>query len=649
MGENNMPNWGRMSMYPNGFNYGVSVRGVPILNTYGGMVYWVDSVAGSDGNKGTFDQPFASIDYAVGRCTANNGDIIIAKPGHIETVTAAGGLDLDVADITIIFQGQGTNQAYVTFTTDADADMDVDAANITLINPKFVAGIDSLTGPIDVNSTDFTIINGEWHDATDVETEDCIIATAGATRLCIDGWKFYHGTETDTQKDSHIQLNGCDDIVLRNIDIEGNFNVGNIENVTDEVLNARFENMTLKNFNTTPKPAIFLDAAATGICRNVKLHIYSGTTFCSSYGAMAWDDQCEGFSGASAPAGQQLGTSPAAGVEEVLSNIRSDLTIIDAALDSDMSVIRELLSDMRSVLVEGQSNIRSDLTVIDAALDSDMSVIRELLSDMRSVLVEGQSNIRSDLTVIDAALDSDMSVIRELLSDMRSVLVEAQSNIRSDLTVIDAALDSDMSVIRELLSDMRSVLVEDHSNIRSDLAVIDAALDSDISALREYLSNIRSDLTVAANYGERCVSNAVVFTSANQSDVFTVGGGPIMATCLQIVITTTCSSSACKIAWVADPTTGSDTDITLSGGASVSSGLDVNGLAAGTIIQADLDGTVAAAFASGTALPTNPGATMVIPVGGIDLDVANASLSSGAGVAYLRYKPLSKSSTVTGG
>ena len=94
-----------MSNYPNGFANGISVRGMPLLSAYPGKVYWVSSVNGSNSNDGTFQKPFATIDYAVGRCTANAGDIIVAMPGHTETVTAAAGLDLDVAGICILGLG----------------------------------------------------------------------------------------------------------------------------------------------------------------------------------------------------------------------------------------------------------------------------------------------------------------------------------------------------------------------------------------------------------------------------------------------------------------------------------------------------------------------------------------------------------------
>src|SRR3990167_10978149 len=107
------------------FNHGVKSFGVPVLpgiggNVYTGNVFFVDSgnVDGDDSpSAGTKQYPFTTIDHAVGKCTANNGDLIIVMPGHTETVTAAAGLDLDVAGITLIGVGNGSDRPTINFTT----------------------------------------------------------------------------------------------------------------------------------------------------------------------------------------------------------------------------------------------------------------------------------------------------------------------------------------------------------------------------------------------------------------------------------------------------------------------------------------------------------------------------------------------------
>ena len=69
----------------------------PLATT--GEIYYVNSgtganavggITGSNGNNGLSPKtPFATIDYAIGRCTANRGDTIYVMPGHWETLTTA--------------------------------------------------------------------------------------------------------------------------------------------------------------------------------------------------------------------------------------------------------------------------------------------------------------------------------------------------------------------------------------------------------------------------------------------------------------------------------------------------------------------------------------------------------------------------------
>lgn len=222
------------SNYANGFPQGVTIRGVPLTMAHPGKVFWVNNsgvlaeggVGGSNGNPGTYQKPFASIDYAVGRCTASRGDIIAVMPGHVETVTAAAGLDLDVAGIAVIGLGAGSLRATINFTTATTADMDVDAANITLYNILFTGGVDALVAPIDVNAADCSIINCEWRDVTGQAT-DVILADANADRLYIDG--YFHNGAAAAGGASAIALTGMDNPVIKNFKIVGNFTVGGID------------------------------------------------------------------------------------------------------------------------------------------------------------------------------------------------------------------------------------------------------------------------------------------------------------------------------------------------------------------------------------------------------------------------------------
>jgi hypothetical protein len=254
-----------MTSFPSGFAAGVVIRGMPLLSAYPGDVYWVSSTTGSNGNKGnTPERPFATLDYAVGRCTASKGDIIIAMPGHVETVTAAVGLDLDVAGICLMGLGTGSLRPTINFTTATTADMDVDAANISMINFLFTGGIDALAGPIDINAADFSMINCETRDVTGQAT-DFIVTDANATRFLISGWK--HSGAAAAGADTAITIVGADDWVIEDFNIYGNFAVAAIENVTTASARARIGGGAKPCFAWTENAAdviVTMVAASTG-------------------------------------------------------------------------------------------------------------------------------------------------------------------------------------------------------------------------------------------------------------------------------------------------------------------------------------------------------------------------------------------------
>ena len=250
--------------FPAGFNGGVTIRGVPIVNAYCGNVYWVDSGSALSGD-GTKKRPWTSIETAMnsGKLTANNGDIVMVCPGHTETITAAAGLTLDVAGVAIIGLGVGSSRPTINFTTAVGADMNVDAANITMSNFLFTGGIDALTGPIDVNAADFAMINCETRDVTGQAT-DFIVTDANADRLYIDGW--VHRGAAAAGADTAITIVGGDGIVIKNFWIDGNFAVAAIENVTTAATNINIygESASFLRTRNSADVLVTLVATATG-------------------------------------------------------------------------------------------------------------------------------------------------------------------------------------------------------------------------------------------------------------------------------------------------------------------------------------------------------------------------------------------------
>ena len=193
------------SSFPNGFNSGYQVRGVPQTVTHPGRVFWVNNstvlpvggIAGSDGNDGSYLRPFSTLDYAVGRCLANRGDVIYIMPGYTQTMDVADDVDVDVAGVTIIGLGRGAKRPTFTYTATA-GEFVIGAANVHIENLLFVPGISAVTHAVDVEATglDAELINLEFKvGATGYEFNAAITVVALAVNGVIQGCRFDSGAE----------------------------------------------------------------------------------------------------------------------------------------------------------------------------------------------------------------------------------------------------------------------------------------------------------------------------------------------------------------------------------------------------------------------------------------------------------------------
>lgn len=270
-----------ISNYPNGFAEGVNIRGLPLLTSYPGQIYWVDSVRGSNGNKGTFDRPFGTIAYAITQTTASRGDIIVAKAGHAESVIAASTIAMSTAGVAVLGLGTGALRPTITFSTATTATLTMSAASCVLHNLLFIGGIDALVSPIVVSAADNAIINCEYRDTAATQCTDCILTTAGANRLLVQNFRYDGDTAAGTN--AGIAIVGGDRITIDGLWMDGNFAVAGIDvrttATTDlEVRNAQFRNRTAAGVGSE----IFLKDTITGstgmIGPNIYIRLPSNTT-----------------------------------------------------------------------------------------------------------------------------------------------------------------------------------------------------------------------------------------------------------------------------------------------------------------------------------------------------------------------------------
>ena len=194
--------------------------GVPLLPggvTTGNVFFVCSAVTGATdaANYGTSPKtPFATVDYAVGKCTASNGDIIYVMPGHNEALTAGTSLVVDVAGVSIIGLGRGMNRPIFDYDNTAGT-IEMDAENTRLSNVVLRASVSATVAGINV-------------DAHYVEIDNCYFtyeATGDEFITCIDINAFdftnVHDNVFDTETGSGqateaIHLIDTNDVTIRN-------------------------------------------------------------------------------------------------------------------------------------------------------------------------------------------------------------------------------------------------------------------------------------------------------------------------------------------------------------------------------------------------------------------------------------------------
>ncbi len=128
------------------------------------------------------DAPFATIDFAIGQCTANQGDAIFAMPGHTETISAAAGIACDVAGISIIGLGHGAARPKVTFSATGST-WTITAASVRIKNIVVTSSVNELVKMFDTSAPDFTLDGVDYLDpGAALETIQFLLTTNACDR-----------------------------------------------------------------------------------------------------------------------------------------------------------------------------------------------------------------------------------------------------------------------------------------------------------------------------------------------------------------------------------------------------------------------------------------------------------------------------------
>lgn len=238
------------------------------LNLEMGSQFYVDSVHGSaSGNGLTWATALTTIDAAVGKCTANHGDIIWVAPGHNEGITGAAEIDLDVAGTTVIGLGTGSLKPTIDF-DHASASVAVGANNVSIYNIRFRTSANAVTVGLDIEAGfDNTIVKGCEFGWAETATDEFAIAlrnNAGCSETIIDGCLFDAGAQAAVVG---ISITGAsDNVIIRNNRFLGAHSTAMINGITTLSTNLLIEKNLF--YQGATEPAIELLTGTTGIIRD---------------------------------------------------------------------------------------------------------------------------------------------------------------------------------------------------------------------------------------------------------------------------------------------------------------------------------------------------------------------------------------------
>lgn len=257
----------------NGLAFGKKGSEKPVLDAAGrmylnfepGAQFYVDSVHGAATNDGlTWATALAGIDAAVGKCTANHGDVIWVAPGHNEGITAAAGIDLDVAGITVIGLGTGSLKPTIDF-DHGDASVAIGADNVTVANIRFRTSANAVVVGLDIEAAkSYAVVKDCEFGYAETATDEFAISlrnNAGCNHTVIDGCYFDGGAQAAVVG---ISVTGASsDVRITNNRFTGAFSTACISGITTLSTNLLIENNLMQQAAT--EPGIELLTGTTGI------------------------------------------------------------------------------------------------------------------------------------------------------------------------------------------------------------------------------------------------------------------------------------------------------------------------------------------------------------------------------------------------
>jgi len=234
-----------------------------------GSRFFVHSGTGTDGAGygRNPDAPVATIDYAVGLCTANKNDIIYVMPGHNEGIIAAAAIDFDVAGITVVGLGSGSLKPTIDF-DHADATVAVGADNVTIKNIRFRTSANAVGVGLDIeDGADYAHIDGcefGWAETASDEFAIALRTNDASNYALIENCLFDAGAQAAVTAISFVK--DTEGTIVKNNIFRGNYSTACINGTTTASTNLLIEKNLF--YQGATEPAIELLTGSTGTIRD---------------------------------------------------------------------------------------------------------------------------------------------------------------------------------------------------------------------------------------------------------------------------------------------------------------------------------------------------------------------------------------------
>jgi len=276
-----------------------------------GNAYYVDSTNGASTNSGTsWDNALATVDQAIAKCTANNGDKIFLAPWHAESEAEdASIVTMSKAGVSLIGVVQGNQRPTFSFTDDG-ATFSVTAGNCFIQGIKIISGVEDLAAGMTLGAS-----------ADGAHIDNCIFADGGTAILelvigisiaaaCTDVTItncFFNTFPAGSGTESAIKAVGAADRlkIVGNVML-GDWNTAAIDAVTAQSDDIYIADNVINNFDAAAGLAISVKSDSTGaVVRNLLHGGLNGTSPIAAAACLVAENygtNAEGASGIILPA-----------------------------------------------------------------------------------------------------------------------------------------------------------------------------------------------------------------------------------------------------------------------------------------------------------------------------------------------------------